>query len=568
MAQPDLFLDSAFLIAFVLLLTVSAWMLGRFMAHVFTGDYSQGWWGVLERRILHVIGTSPDKEAGWREYAKDVLIFNAVGFIVLFFLLLIQGFLPFNPEGFSGFSLPIALNAAVSFVTNTNWQVYSGEIAASYLIQMLGFTVQNFLSAATGMVIAIAVIRGITRRSTDTIGNFWVDLTRAVLLVLIPIAFIASLLLVSQGVIQNLDPYIHAAGYGSTGPQVIAMGPVASQEAIKELGTNGGGFFNANSAHPFENPNPFTNGIEIFLILLIPAALPFTFGEMIGDRKQGWALFTVMLVLFMVAFISLYATEASGNPLLHSRGATGISMEGKEVRFSLGGTALFATATTGVSCGAVNGMLDSFTPLGGLVPMLLILLGEVVFGGVGTGLYTLIAFVVIAVFIAGLMIGRTPEYLGKKIEVREMHMAIIAVLTPGVLVLLLTGIAVVIPGATGAIANPGPHGLSEIVYAFASMANNNGSAFAGLDSTELFYTLFGALAMVIGRVVPAAAVLAIAGSLSLKKKVPPSQGTLQTASPSFVLWMVLVILIIGVLTFFPLFALGPLAEHVLMTGGI
>ncbi|MDD1672460.1 MAG: potassium-transporting ATPase subunit KdpA, partial [Methanomicrobiales archaeon] len=325
---------------------------------------------------------------------------------------------------------------------------------------------------------------------------------------------------------------------------------------------------NANSAHPFENPNPFTNGIEIFLILLIPAALPFTFGEMIGDRKQGWALFTVMLVLFMVAFISLYATEASGNPLLHSRGATGISMEGKEVRFSLGGTALFATATTGVSCGAVNGMLDSFTPLGGLVPMLLILLGEVVFGGVGTGLYTLIAFVVIAVFIAGLMIGRTPEYLGKKIEVREMHMAIIAVLTPGVLVLLLTGIAMVIPGATGAIANPGPHGLSEIVYAFASMANNNGSAFAGLDSTELFYTLFGALAMVIGRVVPAAAVLAIAGSLSLKKKVPPSQGTLQTASPSFVLWMVLVILIIGVLTFFPLFALGPLAEHVLMTGGI
>ena len=538
------------------------------MARVFAGDYSRGLWGVLERRILHFIGTTPDKEAGWREYAKDVLIFNAVGFIVLFSILLLQGFLPLNPQGFSEFSLPIALNTAISFVTNTNWQVYSGERAASYLTQMLGFTVQNFLSAATGLAVAIAVIRGITRRSTDQIGNFWVDLTRAVLLVLIPIAFIASLLLVSQGVIQNLDPYVQSNGYGSTGLQTIAMGPVASQEAIKELGTNGGGFFNANSAHPFENPTPLTNMIEIVLILLIPAALPFTFGEMAGDRRQGWALYIVMLLIFVIALIALYAAESYGNPSLHALGVPGISMEGKEVRFSLGGTALFTTATTGASCGAVNAMLDSLTPLGGLIPMLLILLGEVVFGGVGSGFYTLLAFVVIAVFIAGLMIGRTPEYLGKKIEIWEMKMAVIAVLTPGVILLLFTGVAMVIPGATDAIANPGPHGLSEIVYAFASMANNNGSAFAGLDGTGLFYTLSGAIVMIIGRFVPAIAVLAIAGSFAQKKKIPPSQGTLQTASPSFVIWMVLVILIIGVLTFFPLFALGPLAEHFLMMGGM
>jgi K+-transporting ATPase ATPase A chain len=346
------------------------------------------------------------------------------------------------------------------------------------------------------------------------------------------------------------------------------MGPVASQEAIKELGTNGGGFFNANSAHPFENPNPFTNVVEIFLILLIPAALVFTFGEMSGDRRQGWALFAVMLILFVVAFTALYTAEFLGNPLLQNLGVTGGSMEGKEVRFSLGGTALFSTATTSTSCGAVNAMHDSLTPIGGLVPMLLILLGEVVFGGVGSGIYTLIAFVIIAVFIAGLMIGRTPEYLGKKIEVKEMEMAVIAVLIPGILVLFFTGLAMVFPETMDATANPGPHGLSEIVYAYASMSNNNGSAFAGLDGTGLFFTLSGALSMALGRFVPAIAVLVLTGSLAPKKKVPLSSGTLQTASPSFVIWMILVILIVGVLTFFPLFALGPIAEQLLMMRGV
>jgi K+-transporting ATPase ATPase A chain len=567
MGPPDILLDSVSVIFFLFILTGASLVMGPYLARVFSGEMSKGILGRWETRIFSAIGTSTEKEMSWREYAVDLLMFNATGFVVLLILLLFQGFLPLNPQTLPGFSFPVALNAAISFMTNTNWQVYSGEVAASYLIQMLGFTVQNFLSAATGLTIAIAVIRGITRRTSETIGNFWVDLTRAVLYVLLPIALVAAIFLASQGVIQNLDSYTTATGLGSNEAQVIAMGPVASQEAIKELGTNGGGFFNANSAHPFENPTPFTNIAEIFLMLLIPAALPFTFGKMSGDPRQGWALFLVMVILFGIAFCTLYTAELNGNPLLHDLGASGISMEGKEVRFSLGGTTLFATATTSAACGAVNAMHDSLTPLGGLVPMLMILLGEVVFGGVGAGFYTLIAFVIIAVFIAGLMIGRTPEYLGKKIEVGEMKMAVIAVLTPGILVLIFTGVAVLLPGTPNDLGNPGPHGLSEIVYAFASMSNNNGSAFAGLDSTGLFFTLSGALVMAIGRFVPAIAVLFLAGSLAQKKAVPPSYGTLQTASPSFVIWLILIILIVGVLTFFPLFALGPIAEQLIMMGG-
>jgi K+-transporting ATPase ATPase A chain len=566
--SPDILLDAGSFLFFIFLLTAIAVRFGRYMAKIFTGKLSAGVLGAVEQPIFRVLGTSPETDTGWREYAIHLLLFNTIGFVALLLLLLIQGFLPLNPQGVPGFSLPLALNAAISFVTNTNWQVYSGEVAASYLTQMAGFTVQNFLSAATGITIAIVVIRGCTRKNTETIGNFWVDLTRTVLFVLLPVALLAAIVLASQGVIQNLDPYISIRGIGSDPPQLVAMGPVASQEAIKELGTNGGGFFNANSAHPFENPNPLTNILEIFLMLLIPASLPFTFGEMSEDRNQGWVLYLMMLILFLVAFTALYSAELFGNPLLQDLGVTGISMEGKEVRFSLGGTALFATSTTGAACGAVNSMHDSLTPIGGLVPMLLILLGEVVFGGVGSGFYTLIAFVVIAVFIAGLMIGRTPEYLGKKIEVDEMKMAVIAVLTPGILVLFFSGVALLVPGISDAMGNPGPHAISEVVYAFASLSNNNGSAFAGLDSTNLFFALSGAFAMVVGRFVPAVAVLALAGSFAKKKTVPPSHGTLQTASPTFVIWMILIILIVGVLTFFPLFALGPIAEHLLMVGGM
>jgi len=432
---------------------------------------------------------------------------------------------------------------------------------------MAGLTVQNFLSAATGCCIAIAVMRGITRRSTDRLGNFWVDLTRTVLYILLPVAFIAALLLSSQGVIMNLDPALTVKGYGNAGPQILAMGPAASQESIKELGTNGGGFFNANSAHPFENPGPLTNLFEVFLILLIPASLPFAFGSLCGDRKQGYAIYAVMMILFLLAFGSLYSIERIGVPAYGRLGVSGISMEGKEVRFGLGGTALFAAATTATSCGAVDTMHDSLTPLAGMVTLLLMLLGEVVFGGVGSGFYTYIAFVIIAVFIAGLMIGRTPEYLGKKIELPEMKMAIIVILAPILTVLLLSAAALMVPAGASSMLNPGPHGLSELVYAYASMANNNGSAFAGFNGAVPFFSLTGALAMAIGRFAPALAMLVLAGSLAEKKVTPTGPGTLPTSSPSFIIWMILVILIIGALTIFPILALGPVAEHFMMIGG-
>ena len=552
---------------FLFFVTGAAIIAGRYLAAVFTGTLPRNPLDRLEKFLYRFLGTSPEKEETWLGYARDMLLFNAIGFCILFFILLIQGFLPFNPQHFPGFSISNALNIAMSFVTNTNWQVYSGEAAASYLTQVAGLTVQNFLSAATGLCIAIALMRGLTRELTGTIGNFWVDMTRAFLYVLLPLAVIASIVLLSQGVIQNFDPSLTVAGYSGASPQTIAMGPVSSQEAIKLLGTNGGGFFNANSAHPFENPTPFSNILEVFLILLIPAALPFTFGRMSGSKRQGWAIYAVMLILFVAAFSVLYAVELKGNPVLTSLDVPGISMEGKEVRFGLAGTVLFSTSTTATACGAVNAMFDSFTPMGGLVPMFLILLGEVVYGGIGSGFATLLAFVVVAVFIAGLMIGRTPEYLSKKIGIFEMKMALIIILVPAILVLLFTGIALVTTGGTSAIFNPGPHGLSEIVYAFASMANNNGSAFAGLNAAAPFYSLSGVIVMAIGRFIPAVAILALAGSAAEKKAVPSGPGTLPTATISFVLWLIAVILIIGALTFFPLFALGPLAEQLALAGG-
>lgn len=556
------------LIIFLVIVTGVALPFSNFFVRVFSGEMSRGVPGHIEKMIYKLIETDPDKEEGWKGYTRNMLIFNGIGFVILFMLLVFQGFLPFNPQNFGAFDLYTAINTASSFVTNTNWQVYSGETTASYLSQMAGLTVQNFLSAATGICIAIAVIRGITRHSTDKLGNFWVDMTRCTLYILLPIAFIFALALVSQGVIQNVDPYVQATGYGSTGQQTIAMGPVASQEVIKNLGTNGGGFFNANAAHPYENPTPLTNLIEIFLIIIIPATIPLVFGRMTGKIRQGWMIYTVMLILFLCGFCTLYAAELAGNPLVKEFGISGISMEGKEVRFGLLGSSLFATTTTATSCGAVNTMHDSLTPIGGLVTLFLMLLGEVAFGGVGSGFYTMIGFVVLAVFIAGLMIGRTPEYLGKKIEALEMKMAVITVLTPGVLVLLLSGIALVLPNVAELMKNPGPHGLSELIYAFASMANNNGSAFAGFDASKPFYTLSGSLAMLIGRFVPAVSMLAMAGSLAEKKKVPPSSGTLPTDSITFSIWTILVILIIGALTFFPLFAMGPIAEHLSMIGGI
>jgi potassium-transporting ATPase potassium-binding subunit len=486
-------------------------------------------------------------------------------------MLLTQHLLPLNPQKVPPFSWQLALNTAVSFTTNTNWQAYSGEQAASYFTQMAGLAVHNFVSAATGMAIVIALIRGFVRSKTSAIGNFWVDLTRGTLYILLPVSIIASLVLVSQGVIQNFSaykivPFVQATA--SLHEVTIPMGPVASQEVIKELGTNGGGFFNANSAHPFENPTPLSNMLEILLILLIPGALTYTFGVMVGNTRQGWMLLGVMLFILIGAFGVLQWAESSGNPLVSKLGVQGTNMEGKEVRFGLAGSSLFTVATTGTSCGAVNTMHDSLTPIGGMIPLSLILLGEIIFGGVGSGLYTMLSFAIIAVFVSGLMIGRTPEYLGKKIEVREMWMSILVILTAGITVLILSGIAMITPQAVASMSNPGAHGLSEVLYALASMANNNGSAFAGLNANVNFYNLFGSLAMTLGRYVPAIAVLAMAGSLAGKKYVPPSLGTLPTDKAPFAIWLTLVILIVGALTFFPALSLGPIVEHLTMLGGI
>jgi len=570
---------------------------GTYMARVFQGERTLLSPLLLpcEELLYRICGVEKDEEMDWKRYAWAMLLFNLVFAISLFAILLLQGILPLNPQRFPAFSWQLALNTAISFTTNTNWQNYSGEAAASYFTQMFGFAVHNFTSAATGIVIAIAVIRGLVRRKTSALGNFWVDATRCTIYILLPFALMAALFLVSQGVIQNFSPYktvplVQSTSYdkprlddkGNTikdakGNAVtetitvkevtIPMGPVASQEAIKELGTNGGGFFNANSAHPFENPTPLSNIFEVFLILLISGGLTCTFGLMAGNTRQGWALLAVMLAILLLAIGVFYWAESSGNPLVAKLGVQGINMEGKDTRFGLAGSTLFSTATTGTSCGAVNTMHDSLTPIGGMVPLSLILLSEVIFGGVGTGLYTMLAFVVIAVFVAGLMIGRTPEYLGKKIEVREMWMSITTVLTSGILVLIFSAVAMILPAGVSSMNNPGPHGLSEVLYAFASMSNNNGSAFAGLNGNTIFYNLTGAVAMLLGRFVPAVAMLAMAGGLAEKKYVPPSLGTLPTDQAPFALWLALVIMIVGALTFFPALSMGPIVEQLIMLGG-
>lgn len=566
--------DLIILLLFFLVVLVLAKPVGIFIARVFQGEIRFA--RPLENLIYRLAGIDPAVELGWKSYAISMILFNLLGIIVLFFILLFQGLLPLNPQGFSGFAWDQALNEAVSFVTNTNWQSYSGEAAASYFTQMVGFAVQNFLSAATGICIAIVLIRGIARRNQATIGNFWVDMVRCTLYILLPVSVLIAIVLMSQGVIQNFSPYVETSVISQfTAPdgtlitsQTLPMGPVASQEAIKEFGTNGGGFMNANSAHPYENPNMLTNLLEIFSLLIISFSLIYSFGYMVKDTRQAWAIIAVILTIMLVCITVFYAAESFGNPLLDKLGLTGPYMEGKEARFGLGSSILFSAATTGTSTGAVNTMHDSLTPIGGLVPLFLILLSEVVPGGTGSGLYTMLAYIIIGVFIAGLMIGRTPEYLGKKIEAVEMRGSIVIVLTSGLLVLVLTGIAFVIPAGTSSIYNPGPHGLTEIVYAFASMANNNGSAFAGLGVNTLFYNLTGALAMLLGRFVPAVAALAIAGSLASKKYYQTTSATLPTHSASFVIWIIFIIMLVGALTFFSILAVGPIVEHLLMVKGV
>lgn len=565
MEQTDIFQMLLYLILLVLL----AMPLGRYMFKVFTGGrtFLDRVAQPLERFIYRLTGAEAEKEMGWREYALALLVFNFIGMVLLFLLQLGQGYLPFNPQRFGAVNPVLAFNTAVSFITNTNWQAYAGESTMSYFTQMAGMTVQNFLSAATGMVVVIALTRGLARRTAGTIGNFWVDLTRSVLWILLPLSLIGAMLLVSQGVIQNLSPYL-AAHTPEGAVQTIAMGPVASQEIIKEMGVNGGGFFNANSAHPFENPTPLTNFLEMLAILIIPAGLTFTFGHMVGNIKQGRVILAAMLVLFVLFLGVCYTSEVAGNPQIQALGVSGPSvMEGKEVRFGVANSTLFTTITTAASCGAVNAMHDSLTPLAGLVPMLQIMLGEVVFGGVGAGLYGMLVFVILTVFIVGLMVGRTPEYLGKKIESRETKMATLAVLIPAVTILIGSALAAATKTGTSSVLNPGPHGLSEMLYAFSSAAGNNGSAFAGLNANTTFYNLSLALAMLIGRFGVILPVLAIAGSMAGKKTAAPGPGTFETTGALFTGLLAGTVLIVGALTFFPALALGPIVEHLLMLAG-
>jgi K+-transporting ATPase ATPase A chain len=556
------------LVYFVVLIALAI-PLGRYMAKVYQGEktFMDRVMGPLEKLIYRLCGIDANKEMNWREYTLSLLAFSFVGIVSLFLLLLVQGHLLLNPQGFPGLNWDLAWNTAVSFNTNTNWQAYAGESTMSYLSQMVGLTVHNFLSAAVGIAVVVALIRGLSRHQAKSIGNFWSDLTRSTLWILLPMSLVGALLLVSQGVIQNLSPYltVHTLQGAS---QTLAMGPVASQEVIKLLGTNGGGFFNANSAHPFENPTPFSNLLEMLFILIIPVALTFSFGKMLKDSKQGKVIFGAMLILFMLMLGTTYSSEVAGNPLVSHIGITGSSvMEGKEVRNGVVNSALFATVTTATSTGAVNAMHDSLTPLGGLAPMLQMMLGEVVFGGVGSGLYAMLLFVILTVFIIGLMVGRTPEYLGKKIQSFEMKMAILAVLIPSACILLGSALAVLIPAGTSSILNSGPHGLSEILYAFSSASANNGSAFAGLSVNTVFYNVALSLCMLIGRFGPIMLVLAIAGSMAGKKITPAGAGTFQTTGGLFSGLLAGVVLIVGALTFFPALALGPIVEHLLMLAG-
>ncbi|PLC43431.1 potassium-transporting ATPase subunit KdpA [Ralstonia pickettii] len=577
---------------YLVVLLVLAKPLGAYMTGVFGDKPSRAHWlGPVERLFYRVAGVNPQAEMGWKRYALAVIVVNVLGALAVYTLQRAQQWLPLNPQGFGAITPDSSFNTAISFVSNTNWQGYSGESTMSYLTQMLGLAVQNFLSAATGIAVVIALIRGFARHSANTIGNFWVDFTRATVYVLLPLSILVAVFFVSQGVIQNFEGYkevttVTATTYdnpkmdaqgnplkdaqgnpvtekATTQTQTLPMGPVASQEAIKMLGTNGGGFFNANSAHPYENPNALTNFVQMLAIFIIPAALCFTFGGMVGDGRQGWAVLAAMTVLFAVLAVFLAWAELHGNPMLANLGidqAVG-NMEGKETRFGIVASSLFATITTAASCGAVNAMHDSLTALGGFVPMFLMQLGEVVFGGVGSGLYGMLVYAILAVFIAGLMIGRTPEYLGKKIEVFEMKMTSIAILVTPLLVLVGTAIAVVVTQGKAGIFNPGTHGFSEVLYAFSSAANNNGSAFAGLSANTPFYNVALGIAMWLGRFWIIVPVLAMAGTFAAKKRLPVTAGTLPTHGPLFVVLLIGSVLLVGALTYIPALALGPIAEH-------
>jgi len=584
-------------LALVLLITKP---MGVFMTRVFNREktFLDPVLRPIERLLYRVTGVDEDHEMHWTEYAISMLLFSAVSMIVLYLMERLQGYLPFNPQKLGAVNPPaLAFNTAASFTTNTNWQNYSGETTMSYLTQMAGLAYHNFMSAAVGIVLAIAFIRGVARRQVQTIGNFWVDLVRCNLWILLPFCVVGALVLVSQGVVQNLRPYdivklvepMHVQKVGPDGKpvldaqgkpvmdtvteQTIAQGPVASQEIIKEFGTNGGGFFNANSSHPFENPTPLSNLIELVAIFTIGGGLTYTLGRMTGSQRHGWAVWAAMAIMFLAGVTVAYWAEARGNPLLagtdqHASALQpGGNMEGKEVRFGIANTALWATVTTDASCGAINGWHDSFTPLGGMVPLVNIMLGEIIFGGVGAGMYGMLIFIVLSVFIAGLMVGRTPEYLGKKIEAYEVKMAMLFVLIFPLLILGFTAISSVKGFGTSSILNPGPHGLSEIIYSFTSKAGNNGSAFAGLTTNTLWYNTMGGITMLAGRFLMIIPTLAIAGSLAGKKYVPPSLGTFPVTTPLFTVLLIGVILIVGALTFFPALSLGPILEHLLMTAG-
>ncbi|MEP6970320.1 MAG: potassium-transporting ATPase subunit KdpA [Betaproteobacteria bacterium] len=584
--------------AYLAILLLLAWPLARAMESVVQGRF--GWGRRVESPLYRLAGVDPQREQGWLDYASGLLVFNGLGVLAVYALQRLQVVLPLNPQAMAAVAPDSAFNTAISFVTNTNWQGYGGESTMSYLTQMLALTVQNFLSAATGIVVVVVLMRGFARHSAQAIGNVWVDLTRVTLWILLPLSFVFALVLVGQGVIQNLKPYqevqtveaitwqqpqVGADGQPrqdaqgqpmledkSSRTQTLAMGPVASQLSIKMLGTNGGGFFNANSAHPFENPNAVSNFLQMLSIFLIPTALCFVFGRIVGDLRQGWAVLAAMTVVFVVAVVAATVAEQQGNPALTSLGAdaqasttqSGGNTEGKEVRFGINASTLFAVVTTAASCGAVNSMHDSYTPLGGAVPMVMMQLGEVIFGGVGSGLYGMLVFAMMADFIAGLMIGRTPEYLGKKIEVHEMKMVSIAILVGPLLVLLGTALAVMLDAGRATIANPGPHGFSEVLYALSSAANNNGSAFAGLGANTPFYNALLAVAMWLGRFGVIVPVLAIAGSLAAKKRIATTDGTLPTHGPLFVALLIGTVLLVGLLNYVPALALGPVVEHLML----
>jgi K+-transporting ATPase ATPase A chain len=554
-------------IVFFLIVLAVTKPLGSYMARVFAGErvWLSSFFAPIERLIYRVCGIREDAEMTWYVYALSLLAFSLLGLVYLYALLRTQRWLPFNPQHIDNMAPDLAWNTAVSFTTNTNWQFYSGEQAMSYLSQMAGLAWHNFVSAAAGIAIAVAVVRGLARTSVRTLGNFWVDLTRASLYVLLPIAVVAGLFLVSQGLPQNFHAYATATSIEGFA-QPITGGPMASQEVIKELGTNGGGFVNANSASPNENPTPLTNLVEMWLIFALGAGLTYAYGKMVKDARQGWAIFTAMAILFFVGFGIAYWAEAAGNPIVHQLGVSGGNMEGKECRFGTAASALFATVTTDTSCGAVNAMHDSFMPLGGLIPLVNMQIGEVVFGGVGSGLYGMIVFVVLTVFIAGLMVGRTPEYLGKKVERREVQFAILAALVTPVFSLVPTAIAAVLPAGLATLNNAGPHGFSEILYAFTSTNANNGSAFAGLGS-NLFYNLLTGVNMLFGRFAVAIPALALAGAFAGKKAIPEGSGTFTTHSGVFVALLIGVIVIVGALTFLPADSLGPVVEHLLVQQG-